>query len=101
MKHGPFALLETNFPVILICPRDEYWSKNENVYEEIKSRNSTVITITNEPLEREHTIMVSKNNTYQCILNMIPLQLLAYELAISRGINPDKPRNLAKVVSVE
>jgi glutamine---fructose-6-phosphate transaminase (isomerizing) len=101
LKHGPFALLETNFPVILICPRDEYWSKNENVYEEIKSRHATVISITNEPLEREHTIMVSKNNTYQCILNMIPLQLLAYELAISRGINPDKPRNLAKVVSVE
>lgn len=101
LKHGPFALLETNFPVILICPRDKYWSKNENIYEEIKSREATIITITNEPLEREHTIIVSKNKTYQCILNMIPLQILAYELAISRGINPDKPRNLAKVVSVE
>ena len=101
LKHGPFALLETNFPVLLISPKDKYWYKNENIYEEIKSRHATVITITNEPLEREYTIVVSKNKTYQCILNMIPLQLLAYELAINLGYNPDKPRNLAKVVSVE
>jgi len=101
LKHGPFALLEAHFPVIMISPKDKYWYKNENIYEEIKSRHATLITITNEPLERDNTIVVSKNKTYQCILNMIPLQLLAYELAIKRGYNPDKPRNLAKVVSVE
>ena len=101
LKHGPFALLESHFPVIMISPKDKYWYKNENIYEEIKSRHATLITITNEPLERDNTIVVSKNKTYQCILNMIPLQLLAYELAIKRGYNPDKPRNLAKVVSVE
>jgi glutamine---fructose-6-phosphate transaminase (isomerizing) len=101
LKHGPFALLEPNFPVILLSPNDKYWSKNENVYEEIKSRGATVITITTETLERETTIIVPRNNTYQCILNIIPLQLLAYELCLHRGYNPDKPRNLAKVVSVE
>ena len=101
LKHGPFALLEPHFPVILISPKDEHWSKNENIYEEVKSRLATIITITNEPLNREHTIVVPKNETYQCILNIIPLQLLAYELAVSRGFNPDQPRNLAKVVSVE
>jgi glucosamine--fructose-6-phosphate aminotransferase (isomerizing) len=101
LKHGPFALLEPNFPVILISPHDAHWNKNVNIYEEMKSRYATILTITNEPLNREHTIVVPKNDTYQCILNMIPLQLLAYELAIHRGFNPDKPRNLAKVVSVE
>lgn len=101
LKHGPFALLEPQFPVILICPRDSNWSKNVNVYEEMKSRYATILTITNEPLDRAHTIVVPKNENYQCILNMIPLQLLAYELAIQRGFNPDQPRNLAKVVSVE
>lgn len=101
LKHGPFALLEPHFPVILISPKDEHWSKNENIYEELKSRLATIITITNEPLNRPHTIVVPKNEHYQCILNIIPLQLLAYELAVSRGFNPDQPRNLAKVVSVE
>ena len=84
-----------------MSPNDKYWSKNENVYEEIKSRGATVITITTETLERETTIIVPRNNTYQCILNIIPLQLLAYELCLHRGYNPDKPRNLAKSVTVE
>lgn len=101
LKHGPFALLEKDFPVILISPRDKYWYKNENIYEEMKSRQATIITITNESLDRDHIIVVPKNKTYQTILNMIPLQLLAYELSLYRGYNPDKPRNLAKVVSVE
>lgn len=101
LKHGPFALLEEDFPVILIAPRDKVWNKNENIYQELKTRGATILTITNEVLERENTIVVSKNKTYQCILNMIPLQKLAYELAISRRYNPDKPRNLAKVVTVE
>jgi len=101
LKHGPFALLEPGFPVILISPKDKYWSKNENVYEEIVSRHANVITITNERLDRENTIVVAKNKTYQCILNMVPLQLLSYELSVSRGYNPDTPRNLAKVVTVE
>jgi len=94
-------LLEEHFPVILIAPRDKLWHKNENSYQELKTRGATILTITNEVIERENTIVVSKNKTYQCILNMIPLQKLAYELAISRGYNPDKPRNLAKVVTVE
>jgi glucosamine--fructose-6-phosphate aminotransferase (isomerizing) len=101
LKHGPFSLLEEDFPVILIAPRDKVWNKNENIYQELKTRGATILTITNEVLERENTIVVSKNKTYQCILNMIPLQKLAYELAISRRYNPDKPRNLAKVVTVE
>jgi len=100
LKHGPFALLLNEFPVILISPRDKYWNKNENIYEEIKSRGATIITITNEPSQRENVILVEKNNTYQNILNMIPLQLFSYELSIMRGYNPDLPRNLAKVVTV-
>ena len=101
LKHGPFALLDKDFPVILLSPRDKHWQKNENAYEELKSRTNYILTITNEELDREHSIMVPTNKTYQCILNMIPLQLLAYELSLIRGYNPDKPRNLAKVVTVE
>lgn len=101
LKHGPFALLDEEFPVILLAPRDKHWQKNENVYEELKSRTRHILTITNEPLDRENTIMLPKNKTYQCILNIIPLQLLSYELAVLRGYNPDTPRNLAKVVTVE
>lgn len=101
LKHGPYALLKKDFPVILISPKNNYWSKNENIYEEMKSRHANVIIITNEPINREKVILVEENKTYQCLLNVIPLQLFAYGLCIHNHLDPDQPRNLAKVVSVE
>ena len=102
LKHGPFALLEKGFPVILIAPDNKYYSKNMNAYEEIKSRYANVIVITDKENKNiEHNIIVSKNKSYADLLTIIPLQLLAYKLSIARDINVDMPRNLAKVVTVE
>jgi glucosamine--fructose-6-phosphate aminotransferase (isomerizing) len=102
LKHGPFALLEKNFPVILIAPKNEYYSKNMNAYEEIKSRYANIILITdNEDVNFPYIIKIPKNEIYANLLCIIPLQLLALKLSIQRGFNPDMPRNLAKVVTVE
>lgn len=102
LKHGPFALLEPNFPVILLAPKNEFYFKSLNAYEEIKSRGGKIIFISNtENKSIDNPIIISTNKVYQDLLNIIPLQLLAYELSIFKGINPDIPRNLAKVVTVE
>ena len=102
LKHGPFALLEQDFPVILLALKNEYYFKSLNVYEEIKSRNAKIIVISNHDDDSiDEKIIIPTNEPYQDLLSIIPLQLLAYELAICNGINPDIPRNLAKVVTVE
>lgn len=103
LKHGPFALLDENFPVIIIAPDDANYNKGENAYEEIKSRHAPIIFVTNKnnQEDKENVLYVPKNNTFADLLCVIPLQLLAYKLALSKGINPDVPRNLAKVVTVE
>lgn len=102
LKHGPFALLCDKFPVILIAPDDEHFVKNENAYNEIKSRNANVIWITDKDMKNmKNVIQIPTNKTYNSLLSVIPLQMLAYKLSVSKGINPDMPKNLAKVVSVE
>ena len=104
LKHGPFALLKKDFPVILLCGDDEYLSKNINAYEEINSRNANVIKIISSHSHsdsNEKNIIVPHNSSFSYLLMVIVLQLLSYETAISKNINPDKPRNLAKVVTVE
>lgn len=98
LKHGPFALLNENFPVILLNCDDNHTSKILNCYEEIKSRNAPIILISHE---QNCDIKIEKNNSFQSLLAVIPLQLLAYYLSIYQDINPDIPRNLAKVVTVE
>jgi len=102
LKHGPFALLEKDFPVILIAPENKYFAKNMNAYEEIKSRYAKIILVTNkQDLNLPTTILVEKNDSYADLLCIIPLQLLAFKLSIYKGCNVDMPRNLAKVVTVE
>ena len=104
LKHGPFALLDEKFPVIIIAINDANYSKGENAYEEIKSRHSPIIFITNKKQQKDKTnvLYIPENNkTFADLLCVIPLQLLAYKLSIKRGINPDMPKNLAKVVTVE
>jgi len=102
LKHGPFALLEEGFPVILFCPNDEHLTKNINAFHEIKSRHANVILVSNtEVVSNKYNIIVPENKTYNSILSIIPLQMLSYELSVERGFNPDMPKNLAKVVSVE
>ena len=101
LKHGPFALLEKNFPVIILSPDDEYLSKSNNAIEEVKSRHAKVIKIANKKDTDPNTIVIPYNKTFNHLLMIVPLQILAYELSLVRGYNPDMPRNLAKVVTVE
>ena len=104
LKHGPFALLKKDFPVLLLCADDEYLSKNMNAYEEISSRNANVIKIISSHIRdmvHEKNIVIPHNSSFSHLLMVVILQMLSYEIAISKNINPDKPRNLAKVVTVE
>ena len=102
LKHGPFALLNENFPVVIIAPNDINYSKSETAYEEIKSRNAPILFITDKKNQDKENVLYSpENKTFRDMLSVSPIQLLAYNLAGSRGINPDTPRNLAKVVTVE
>ena len=103
LKHGPFALLHENFPVILLINK-EYQDKMWNVYKEIESRKANILVITEITdlnIPSENMIIVPENNNCQDILYIVALQLLCYKIALSKDINPDKPRNLAKVVTVE
>ena len=102
LKHGPFALLEPNFPVIMIATNNEHYSKCENAYEEIISRHANIIYITDkQDCDKNNTIIIPENKSFADLLCIIPLQIIAYKLAIKKGINPDMPQNLAKVVTVE
>jgi glucosamine--fructose-6-phosphate aminotransferase (isomerizing) len=103
LKHGPFALLDDQFPVIILAPQDDNYAKVENAYEEIKSRNAPIVFITDnaESKNKKNVITIPTNTTFKDLLCIYPLQLLAYKLAICKGINPDVPKNLAKVVTVE
>lgn len=108
LKHGPFALIDKDTVVILIAPKDENFGKMINAAEEISSRSGRIILITNSGFRGdynndlfEHVITIPTNETLQCILSIIPLQILAYEIGLLKGHNPDFPRNLAKVVTVD
>lgn len=102
LKHGPFALLETNTPVIFIAPEDSNYKKVINAIEEVKARNAMTIVISNKYIENvDYLIQIPENKDFFDILSIVVLQLLAYYLSVDQGINPDFPRNLAKVVTVE
>ena len=104
LKHGPFALLDSDLPVVIINCDNEHTSKVYNCIEEVKSRNSPIIYIGTYYIMNNNNIdcvKIIKNESYQTLLSVIPLQLLAYYLSINKGINPDTPKNLAKVVTVE
>ena len=102
LKHGPFSLLEKDFPVILLIKKDKYYDKMCSVYEEIKSRNADILVITDDiNFCHKQKIIINSNNRISEILFIIPLQLIAYYMAVNKNNNPDYPRNLAKVVTVE
>lgn len=102
LKHGPFALLDELMPVVFIHTNNEFEKKILGGYEEISSRKSPIIFITPfRHLKKPNTIFIPENKTFSSLLSIIPLQLLAYELTIYKGYNPDTPRNLAKVVTVD
>ncbi|HEX5963034.1 MAG TPA: glutamine--fructose-6-phosphate transaminase (isomerizing) [Gemmatimonadales bacterium] len=107
MKHGPIALIDENMPVVFIAPRDAVHSKIVSNIEEVKARGGKVIALINEgdtEIERlaDATFTIPETlDLLTPILTSIPLQLLSYYVAVSRGCNVDQPRNLAKSVTVE
>lgn len=102
LKHGPFALIEKGTPIIIILLNNETRPYMESTIEEVKSRGAYTITITDIPnhLSSDLILRIPSSDCLTALLAVIPLQLIAYKLSVSKGINPDKPRNLAKVVTV-
>ncbi|GGV93367.1 MULTISPECIES: glutamine--fructose-6-phosphate transaminase (isomerizing) [Streptomyces] len=103
LKHGPLALIEPAMPTVAIVPDDDLLEKNRAAMEEIKARSGRILAVAHQVQEKaDHTIVVPKNeNELDPILMGIPLQLFAYHTALAMGRDIDKPRNLAKSVTVE
>lgn len=111
LKHGPFALIEGekgtfgSTPIILLIFDDEHAHHMRTAAEEVKARGADLIIITDSPRLAEglcdDPIVVPRNGPLTALGAVLPMQLIAYELAMMRGINPDTPRNLAKAVTVD
>ncbi len=107
MKHGPIALIDENMPVVFIAPKDSIYDKVLSNIEEVKARRGKVISIITEPDDKilkisDYVIQIPQTiEMLMPILTVIPLQLLAYHIAVKRGCDVDQPRNLAKSVTVE
>ena len=108
LKHGPIALIDKEMPVIAIAPNDELLSKLKSNIQEVKSRGSQMIVFEDEnsnvePMDGMEVIPITSNlgRISAPIIFTIPLQLLSYHVALIKGTNVDKPRNLAKSVTVE
>jgi glucosamine--fructose-6-phosphate aminotransferase (isomerizing) len=107
MKHGPIALIDENMPVVFIAPKDSIYEKVLSNVEEVKARRGKVISIITErddKILRVSDFVIQIPQTIEMlmpILTVIPLQLLAYHIAVKRGCDVDQPRNLAKSVTVE
>ncbi len=115
MKHGPNALIDENLPVVVIATRDESdpasmtrYEKTVSNMQEVKARDGIVIAVVTEGdhLAREtrrprRSKFPPRPNCIAPILEIVPLQMLAYHIAVRRGCDVDQPRNLAKSVTVE
>ncbi|AYV83493.1 MAG: glucosamine-fructose-6-phosphate aminotransferase [Hyperionvirus sp.] len=103
LKHGPFSLLQADTPVIFVNPNDDNYSRVNNAIEEVRSRNTPIILITDVKPQKKNSyeIIVPQNNTFKGIIHIVPMQLIAYYLSIWKNINPDMPRNLAKCITVD
>jgi len=107
LKHGVLALVDENLPIVMILTRDEIFAKSLNAYQQVIARKGRPIIICNEgdpefPADKTDRIEVpSQVEGLQGLINVIPLQLMSYWLAVGEGLNVDFPRNLAKSVTVE
>jgi glucosamine--fructose-6-phosphate aminotransferase (isomerizing) len=107
MKHGPIALIDANMPVVIVAPHDAVYSKVLSNVQEVKARGGRIIAVVTEGNGDlsglvDHLIPVPGTiDMLTPILTTVPLQLLAYHVAVMRGCNVDMPRNLAKSVTVE
>ena len=107
LKHGPLALVDENMPVVTIAPNDELIEKLKSNMQEVRARGGELYVFADgdsgvEPAEHMHVIRLPENyGDLSPVLHVVPLQLLAYHTALARGTDVDKPRNLAKSVTVE
>jgi glucosamine--fructose-6-phosphate aminotransferase (isomerizing) len=107
MKHGPIALIDENMPVVAVAPRDSVYEKLVSNLEEVKARDGKVIALCNgadakiREVADEVFLVPVCDPLLMPILTVVPLQLLAYHIAVKRGADVDQPRNLAKSVTVE
>lgn len=107
MKHGPIALIDENMPVVVLAPHTQHYEKVLSNIEEVKTRKGQIIAIVTEGDTEisnlaEYVIQIpATDEPFTPILSVIPLQLLAYHIAVLRGCDVDQPRNLAKSVTVE
>ena len=107
MKHGPIALIDENLPVVAIIPHDAVFEKMLANIAEVKARSGIVIAVTDEANQdldasADGVIVVPKTHELLSpLLMVLPLQLMAYHIALLRGCDVDQPRNLAKSVTVE
>ncbi len=107
MKHGPIALVDEHMPVVALMPHDGVYEKMVNQLEQVRARGGAVIAIANDgdrlaAEKADHVLYVPPSDPLlQPILTAIPMQLLAYYIAVRRGCDVDQPRNLAKSVTVE
>jgi glucosamine--fructose-6-phosphate aminotransferase (isomerizing) len=111
MKHGPIALIDERMPVVAIAPHDHVFEKMIGNMQEVKARGGSVIALTNQGdnkldaiLDRSRDVIIEVPRAPELltpILMVVPLQLLAYDIAVRRGCDVDQPRNLAKSVTVE
>ncbi|KAI8895171.1 hypothetical protein BC833DRAFT_602274 [Globomyces pollinis-pini] len=106
LKHGPLALIEKSMPIILLMPKDRHYDDTENALKQVTARGGDPIVIAvegdnNGSFQNLNVIRVPKTvDCLQAVINIVPLQIFSYHLAVARGINPDNPRNLAKSVTV-
>ena len=107
LKHGPLALLDENMPVVALVPNDHTFEKMCSNLEEIKARKAPILAITTDNAPNMHDIadhvltIPAAHPAIQPTLTTVPLHLLAYYVGVNRGFNVDRPRNLAKSVTVE
>jgi len=107
MKHGPIALIDDEMPVVVIIPFDSVYEKTLSNLREVESRNGRIIAVTDRPTPElaevawEIIEIPTTHRMLMPVLTTVPLQLLAYHIAVYRGTDVDQPRNLAKSVTVE
>ena len=107
MKHGPIALIDDQLPVVVLLPKDAVYAKTLSNMKEVEARGGRIIALTDAPSPELEDIaweVVQVPRTHHLLMPIVltvPLQLLAYHIALYRGTDVDQPRNLAKSVTVE
>jgi glucosamine--fructose-6-phosphate aminotransferase (isomerizing) len=107
MKHGPIALVDETLPVVFVATRDSYHAKIVSNIQEVKARKGKVIAVITQgddvigKMADDCIVIPEADELLAPMLNAIPMQLLAYYIGVAKGYDVDKPRNLAKSVTVE